>query len=412
MLVFFLFMQVLSAQASSTADVHGFLDWYWQRPLAQQEESYDIGEQSKSPLAPESCGLCHPDQLADWQTSRHAQAMSPGVLGQLLAKLPENNQACLDCHAPLHEQAESLAQELTVDDDTTPTSGTSISANALHKHGVMCSACHLRNYRWFGPPRHYDLPPLEPMQAQPHAGWTPHNAFRDSRFCAACHQFPKDGYALNGKLIENTYEEWKASPQAQQGLTCQGCHMPDRRHLWRGIHDRATVRAGVDIRSSPVTFSGGAVSVNLSLTNSGTGHSLPTYVTPKIVLQIYQEDQEGKKIEATAKQYVIARSVSLDLSIEYFDTRLSPGEMANLPYKRPVSPDAINLVTNVWVEPDAFYSLFYQALLESELPEKSKVLIQQALTESLTSGFSIHNTRHPILLRHKNAIRKVEDTGH
>ncbi len=28
----------------------------------------------------------------------------------------------------------------------------------------------------------------------------------------SCHQFGADGYALNGKLLENTYEEWKASP--------------------------------------------------------------------------------------------------------------------------------------------------------------------------------------------------------
>ena len=260
----------------------------------------------------------------------------------------------------------------------------------------MCSVCHLRNYQWYEPPRYSKLPPAGSIQALPHEGWTPHKAFRDSRFCAACHQFPKDGYALNGKLIENTYEEWKASPQAQQGLTCQGCHMPDRRHLWRGIHDQAIVRAGVEINSGPFSFSDGLVSINLSLTNSGTGHSLPTYVTPKIVLQIYQEDQEGKKIQTSLQVYVIACSVSLDLSTEYFDTRLSPGETANLYYKKPVSPNATNLVSNVQVEPDAFYSLFYQALLESELTEKSKVLIQQALAESTSSAFSIFTTRHPL----------------
>ena len=43
---------------------------------------------------------------------------------------------------------------------------------------------------------------------------------------------------LNGKPLENTYEEWRKSPAARRGLQCQNCHMPDRRHLWRGIHDR------------------------------------------------------------------------------------------------------------------------------------------------------------------------------
>jgi hypothetical protein len=52
------------------------------------------------------------------------------------------------------------------------------------------------------------------------------------------HQFPGEGFALNGKPLENTYEEWRASPAARRGLEWQDCHMPDRRHLWRGIHER------------------------------------------------------------------------------------------------------------------------------------------------------------------------------
>ena len=32
----------------------------------------------------------------------------------------------------------------------------------------------------------------------------------DSRFCAACHQFTKDEYALNGKLLQDTHAEWQA----------------------------------------------------------------------------------------------------------------------------------------------------------------------------------------------------------
>ena len=392
-------MLVSSSQASSVFEVQGFLDWYWQRPLAEQEGSYFIGDLSESPLAPETCGLCHSDQFTDWQKSRHAKAMSPGVIGQLLGKKPESNQECLDCHAPLREQAISLERELALHVVTTPTSPTTDTAKPLHMHGVMCSACHVRNYRWFGPPRRSGLPPLDHMESLPHAGWTPQKAFEDSRFCATCHQFPQDGYRLNGKLIENTYEEWRASPQANQGLTCQGCHMPDRRHLWHGIHDAETVRAGVDIRSGHVSFSDGSVSVNLSLTNSGTGHFVPTYVTPKIVLLAYQEDQEGRKIKDTLQQYVIARGVSLDLSIEYFDTRLSPGERATLRYEKLLSPYAKNLVMSVRVEPDAFYSQFYKALLESELEEKSKVLILQALSDSTASGYSIYTTRHPIPMR-------------
>ena len=68
-----------------------------------------------------------------------------------------------------------------------------------------------------------------------------------SEFCQSCHQFAPDGLALNGKLLENTYAEWKASRFAREGVQCQDCHMPDRRHLWRGIHDPAMVRSGLTI---------------------------------------------------------------------------------------------------------------------------------------------------------------------
>ncbi len=81
---------------------------------------------------------------------------------------------------------------------------------------------------------------------------------------------------MNGKLIENTYEEWKASPQAARGLTCQRCHMPGRRHLWRGIHDPETVRTGVNTGVSGISVAGGMLGARLSLTNTATGHFFPT----------------------------------------------------------------------------------------------------------------------------------------
>ncbi len=172
--------------------------------------------------------------------------------------------------------------------------------------------------------------------------------------------------------------------------------MEDRRHLWRGIHDSETVRSGVDIRSGPVSVTAGSVRIDLSLTNTKTGHSFPTYVTPKVTLQVHQENAEGHGIPNTLQQYVIAREVSLDLSEEMSDTRLSPGQIAILKYEESLSPDAITLVANVEVEPDAFYSRFYQALLETGLSEKSRRLIQQALAESMSSSFSIFLMRHRI----------------
>jgi nitrate/TMAO reductase-like tetraheme cytochrome c subunit len=356
----------------SNSEVQPFLDWYWARPLAPQGDT---------PLEPSACQPCHPQQFADWEKSRHARAMGPGVIGQILDMTDYQN--CLDCHAPLSEQADSLDAFVSKNDH-----------NSLYKKGLICSACHLRANQWFGPPRRADLPPLK--SKLPHNGWNSHKAFEDSRFCAACHQFPADGYAVNGKLLENTYEEWKVSPAAQKGQTCQSCHMPNRRHLWRGIHDPASVRSGVDIQTSPVEVADGFVRAKLSMTNTGTGHYFPTYITPKIVMQAYQENKEGKQIKDSLQQTIVERHLSLDLTTEYFDTRLAPGQTAILNYQAPLKAQTTTLVLIIKVEPDAFYTRLYQALLEEGFTDEGTALIQQALAESIASIFTLYQVRYPI----------------
>jgi len=177
--------------------------------------------------------------------------MGPGIIGQLMDMAPEaraEHQACIRCHAPLSEQADSLAASLG--------DAGSAALPGLRAEGLVCAACHVRQYRWYGPPRR-DGSTAEPgTEGFPHGAWHSTAAFQSSRFCAACHQFEPDQYALNGKPIENTFEEWKASPYAEQGRGCQSCHMSDRRHLWRGIHDPDTVRSGVTIAVSDVAAAG------------------------------------------------------------------------------------------------------------------------------------------------------------
>jgi hypothetical protein len=298
--------------------------------------------------------------------------MGVGVIGQLLEMTTEERQNCLNCHAPLAEQAASFR---TASPPLTP-------SQSLHEQGVICSACHVRHYQWFGPPRRADLPPLNAQQPLPHQGWQSHPAFTDSRFCATCHQFPEDGYALNGKLLENTYNEWQASPQAQLGQTCQSCHTPNRQHLWRGIHDATMVLAGVTIQNSPVSIREETVSATLSLKNTNVGHWLPTYVTPRIILEGYQETATGKRLEESVQQKIIAWSVSLDLTTEEFDTRLAPQQTAVLEYRSPLAPQATTLVLQIIVEPEAFYTRFYQSLLANQLTNRGRELIQQAVVES------------------------------
>ncbi|NNJ84653.1 MAG: hypothetical protein HKP13_06925 [Gammaproteobacteria bacterium] len=172
--------------------------------------------------------------------------------------------------------------------------------------------------------------------------------------------------------------------------------MPDRRHLFRGIHDPETVRAGVAVGSRAFSASKGDARVQVFLTNTGTGHRLPTYVTPEIRLEAYQQDADGIRIPGTEAITPIVRRLDLQLTTEYFDTRLAPGQTATLDYKKPISPRAHWLATRVYVEPDAFYTRIYEALLEMDMDEQGAQLIREALAESARSGYSIHEKRYPL----------------
>jgi len=63
----------------AASSVEAFLDWFWERPLAQQKTARIFPQEIIHPLAPDTCGLCHGVQHADWLGSRHALAMGPGA---------------------------------------------------------------------------------------------------------------------------------------------------------------------------------------------------------------------------------------------------------------------------------------------------------------------------------------------
>src|SRR6266545_5543931 len=68
---------------------------HWQMPLAPQGEAPRAWTPRERSLRPEDCGVCHADKLAQWQTSLHAKAFSPGLIGQLLTYDAEETAACM-----------------------------------------------------------------------------------------------------------------------------------------------------------------------------------------------------------------------------------------------------------------------------------------------------------------------------
>lgn len=374
---------LLASSITAADEIAAFLERHWSRPLPPQGAPPANWTELEASLAPEACGQCHADQYVQWQTSFHARAMGPGLMGQLrdyAADDREGHQACLRCHAPLAEQADALAAELGGN-----------ASEGLHRKGLVCAACHVRQHTRHGPPRRDGSVP-RPDEVLPHAGWQPTDAFADARFCGACHQFDEDGYALEGKLLENTVVEWQASRYARDGVSCQQCHMPDRQHLWRGIHDPEMTRSGVTIETLATTLDDGVLNGGLRVRNTGTGHHFPTYLTPRIVFEGFQVDDQGREIADTRVEWWVARAVTLDLTEELFDSRIpADGEM-ELGYAMPRAASAAALQLRLRVEPDAFYTDFYRSVLESG-SGPGRAELEQALQASLASHYTLHETR-------------------
>jgi Cytochrome c554 and c-prime len=363
--------------------VETFVARHWRMPLAPQGPPPARYTPVEASLAPEACGTCHPAQLADWRTSTHASAMGPGVTGQLvelLAREPRTALACQQCHAPLAEQAPVIAGTLAPNP--------AFDA-ALRTRGIPCAACHVRGHARFGPPRRDgSLVSAAPRETLPHGGVTRTPAYLASEFCRGCHQFGSDGYALNGKPLENTYAEWKASRFAAAGVHCQNCHMPERRHLWRGIHDADMVRSGLTITLVEDERAAGALGARLVVENSGVGHRFPTYVTPLVILRAELIDATGRTVPGSRVERRIGREVTLDLEREISDTRLAPGARAELTYARALEVGAVGARFSVLVYPDAFYTAFFEALLEQGAG-RGEADVRRALDDSRRSAFVV-----------------------
>jgi Cytochrome c554 and c-prime len=387
---------VLLGTAAAGADgLQDFLRSHWRLPLAPQGAPPARYSPVEASLNPEACGTCHPTQYADWRESTHAAATGPGVEGQLVEMLqrdPQSAIGCLVCHGPLAEQAPLIVRdgELRQNPDYDA---------ALRGKGVPCAACHVRGHQRFGPPRRDgSLASAAPRETLPHNGVTRTPAFLKAEFCGSCHQFAPGGFALNGKLLENTYNEWKASRFAREGVQCQDCHMPERRHRWRGIHDADMVRSGLTITApgGAARYRPGDVAVvTLRVTSTRIGHAFPTYVTPRVVLSGELVDEAGLAIAGTRQEKIVGREVTLDLSREVFDTRLRPGGSAVLTFRAKVPRAGIRARLAVVVEPDAFYVGFFETLLRQGAGA-GEPDIRKALDAARRSPFIVFEREIPL----------------
>lgn len=192
-----------------------------------------------------TCGVCHPKHYKEWSVSQHAYAQLSPIYLSLNNKINQlsngsNGDFCLRCHSPVGANLgeSSFASNL----DRHPTS----------REGITCVTCHRisKNYNKasgrlalveggltepvFGPegnagveqvlnkPEKYRVvtDPEEPGR-KIHTEAKVFAAIKTPTFCGSCH----DVTLFNGFRLEEAFSEYRLSPAAAKGVTCQDCHM-------------------------------------------------------------------------------------------------------------------------------------------------------------------------------------------
>lgn len=354
--------------------VDTFLAQHWQDPVAPQGVPPAHFSAHEASLAPETCGQCHVQQYQDWQQSLHSKTMGPGILWQFRLMPQADANQCMKCHAPLAEQKALIAQAQHWPNAPKQTAPAYIPPDLGHQ-GLVCASCHVRKHQRFGPE------PLKKVATQlPHDGFTIAPAFEDSRFCAACHQFPQDGPRTNNKLREDTYAQWQQSPFAKNGQQCQSCHMPDRKHQWKGIHDQQMV-----IRALSTELIRTGDQIDVDVINSGAGHYFPTYMVPKVIVELRYRAKNETTFNVIATD-TIGWSVDVSLAQEIADTRIRSGEKRRISARLPAGFDENGVLDiHLNIKPREHYERTFLSVLaqRDKLDAETLALLEAAYNEAV-----------------------------
>jgi hypothetical protein len=389
-LLFIAGIAVLAVTLLKAPSIDAFLSDYWSYPIPPQGKPPEHFSELEASLNPESCGQCHSAQYQQWRNSLHSHTMGPGIRWQLQLADAATAKSCLRCHAPMSEQLALLSQERGwTQIDTHPPDY--IPSN-LHEQGLVCAACHLRSHGRFGP-----VAGKVNSDISAHDGFTEHKAFGDSRFCATCHQFAESGPRLNGKLREDTYNQWRATRFAQQETHCQSCHMPQRQHLWKGIHDENMTRSALTVGFAVQQAASGKLGIQAEVTNSGAGHHFPTYLVPEVLLHLEYVDASGQVSELA--RHLLAWRANLALTEELFDKRLAAGETVSLKGEKNHVEAGGSIRLRVSVAPRQHYVRTFESYLQANratLNPETLALLQQAISEAKSVEYEYIAAQQPL----------------
>ena len=202
-----------------------------------------VDEEARFPSA-NTCGTCHPEHYREWSVSQHAYAQMSPVFNAMHGTILQltngtNGDFCIRCHTPV---GMNLGEpEFMTNMDRHPTS----------REGVTCIVCHRLEKGYskvsgrlaivegdiFDPVygsagneelnRVVDSDEYSVNTERGQAGRAIHadaevlDQITTSGFCGTCH----DVNLVNGFRLEEAFSEYKSTPAAANGVSCQDCHM-------------------------------------------------------------------------------------------------------------------------------------------------------------------------------------------
>ena len=232
---------------ASTADDKKTLDDAGQIAQAGKsaEEAHEALLTEKRFPSAATCGSCHPKQYREWSVSQHAYSQLSPVYLALNNKINElangsNGDFCLRCH---NQVGANLGENSFV---------SNLERHPTSREGITCVVCHRLNKSYnkasgrlalveggltepiFGPTGNQELKRVldnaqeygvvtDPKER----GQLIHKEVKQfapistPMFCGTCH----DVTLFNGFRLEEAFSEYRVSPAAANGVTCQDCHM-------------------------------------------------------------------------------------------------------------------------------------------------------------------------------------------
>ncbi|MCG3197482.1 MAG: hypothetical protein GHCLOJNM_01968 [bacterium] len=319
-----------------------------------------------------SCGFCHASFYSQWfgsgedRPSRHSTAgqntwvrdlydgsgtggglAQPGYVFKrdstsVAAGSPYTTGLCAECHLPM---LTSLIPEGTSPEnrtelaDATADSPQGSLERLAHDFGVSCDVCHkmekveqdngkLGRTAFFGKAKlratatDLQYGPLDDVTARTanlmRASYNPLHT--QSLVCAPCHEYNMD-HDFDGDFDDEgsppgqtTYSEWLGSAYAEEGITCQNCHMPPAENpdsLGFGgpvreatqIHNHAFEGTTLPFLQAATNLVLAASRVNnelrarVEVRNIGAGHNFPTgFTTRNVILAVTATTNIGEPV--------------------------------------------------------------------------------------------------------------------